>query len=311
MRNILLTGSTGFLGKHLKSYLQKNYPNTNIVESNTKKNNLENYNNLQYWIGDGGHNNIPSKFDYIFHFAAVTKAGDWCLTHQADQWLINQQINTNIIRYWKQFQPQAKFIGIGTSCSYGNDWRRSEENYLTYEPEPSLLTYAYTKRMLYLGLEAMAQQYKMNYLYFVPSTLYGSHFTDNDNHFIYDIIRKTYNAKQNKTDIHMWGDGHQRRELIWVDDFIKIMMNMTSSLFYNNEIINVGSGDSHAIINYYEIIKNLFKCEGKIISEPNKYVGMLDNKLCNSFTYVKNFQFSNLQNNLQELIKYYNALKYE
>ena len=189
---ILITGSTGFLGKHFIQYLHKHYSDQfQIVESNTKQYNLLDYNKMQ-------RNNrgdlFSQKFDYIFHFAAVTKAGDWCLTHTGEQWLTNQQINTNIIKFWKEYSPNATFIGIGTSCSYGDNWHKEEKNYLTYEPTPSLYTYAYTKRMLYMGLEAMNKQYGMNYLYFVPSTLYGTQFTETDNHFIYDIIRKVYDA---------------------------------------------------------------------------------------------------------------------
>ena len=47
------------------------------------------------------------KFDYIFHLAAVTKAGDYCLKHKGDQWISNQTINTNILTYWKEKQKQA------------------------------------------------------------------------------------------------------------------------------------------------------------------------------------------------------------
>ena len=47
MKKILLTGSTGFLGKHFKYYLEKNYPGEyEIVECNTKNNNLLYYNNF-------------------------------------------------------------------------------------------------------------------------------------------------------------------------------------------------------------------------------------------------------------------------
>ena len=105
---VLVTGATGFLGRHLTPKL--NNLGWDIHVSNTKTANLNDINNLNVF------NDI--KFDYIFHLAAVTKAGDYCLKHPGDQWIKNQIINTNILAYWAQSQPQAKMVCMGTSCSY-------------------------------------------------------------------------------------------------------------------------------------------------------------------------------------------------
>ena len=45
---------------------------------------------------------IKNKFDEIYHLAAWTQAGDFCLKYPADQWINNQIINTNILNWWKQ-----------------------------------------------------------------------------------------------------------------------------------------------------------------------------------------------------------------
>lgn len=307
MKKILVTGSTGFLGKHFIQFLHKNYPDQfEIFESNTQKNNLLGYSSLLYTF-----NNIS--LDYIFHFASYTKAGDWCLKHTGDQWLINQQINTNIVNFWQSYQPQAMFIGIGTSCSYGDDWRKDEQNYLTYEPESSLYTYAYTKRMLYLGLEAMKKQYKMNYCYFVPSTLYGTQFTENDNHFIYDIVRKVYDAKYNyNSDVEMWGNGFAKRELTWVKDFIKLMLEVVFKIpDRHNSIINIASGQEYSIYHYYKHICELFDYPiSKIKGNPEKYTGMKYNKLIITLPEIKEFKYKPLEEGLSELVKYYKSFKY-
>jgi len=307
VKKILVTGSTGFLGKHFIQYLHKYFPDYfEIVESNTQKLNLLTTNLLAWEWGF-------NEFDYIFHFAAVTKAGDWCLTHTGEQWLTNQQINTNIIKFWKDYSPRATFIGIGTSCSYGDDWRKDEQNYLTYEPEQSLYTYAYTKRMLYLGLEAMKKQYGMNHCYFVPSTLYGTQFSENDNHFIYDIVRKFYDGVYNNKEVEMWGTGIATRELTWVNDFIELMLKIVFDLpQYHNKIVNIASGQSRMISEYYYYVSKLFNYDFKnIIRNTEKYVGMKDNKLITTIPEVKNFEFKKLEEGLEELVKYYKALKYE
>ena len=162
MKNCLVTGATGFLGSHLTRKLEE--LGFKVYISNTRTANLMKVENLYIY------NNI--QFDYIFHLAAVTKAGDYCMHHQGDQWLSNQALNTNILQYWKEHQPQAKMVCMGTSCSYSPGVPMSEENYLIGEPEPSLYTYAMTKRMLLIGLQSLQQQYDLEWVYFIPSTLF-------------------------------------------------------------------------------------------------------------------------------------------
>ena len=58
------------------------------------------------------------KFDQIYHLAAWTQAGDFCLYHAGEQWIINQQINTNVLWFWREHQPQAVLIAMGTGIAW-------------------------------------------------------------------------------------------------------------------------------------------------------------------------------------------------
>ena len=64
-------------------------------------------------------------------------------------------------------------------------------------------------------------------------------------HFIFDLIRKIFEGKFHKKKVILWGNGNQRRELIHVKDFIKIMWNINSK--YSNEIFNIGGGKEYSI----------------------------------------------------------------
>ena len=113
----------------------------------------------------------------------------------------------------------------------------TEENYLVGLPGKDLFTYAMTKRMLLTGLMAFEKQYGLKWLCFIPSTLYGPGFQQHDNHFIFDLVRKIYNGKHYGDEVELWGDGYQRRELIYVEDAIDAMLNL---LDQENEIFNLG-----------------------------------------------------------------------
>src|SRR5205085_11650249 len=136
----------------------------------------------------------------------------------------------------------AKLITMGTSCAYAPDRELKEENYLEGTPIDSLFTYAMTKRMMYVGLLALARQYGLKYLCLVPSTLYGPgyHSDGRQMHFIFDLIRKILLGTMGGKTPLLWGDGYQRREVIHVSDFIAIALDLASRC--DNDTINIGAG---------------------------------------------------------------------
>ena len=289
----LVTGISGYLGRHLKRRLD----GWDIYESNTKVANLMCDKNLHIY------NDVV--FDYIFHLAAHTKAGDYCLYHKGEQFEINQTINTNVLRYWREHQPQAKMIAMGTSCSYSPLMKMSEENYLLGEPDDGLYTYAMTKRMLLIGLRSYAEQYGMKYMYYIPSTLYGEDFDVDDSHFIFDLIKKIYAGNRYGKVVELWGDGNQERDLVYVGDAVDVILN---TLHLDNEVLNVSSGVSYPIWKYAKKVSQVIGCDRlKIKYNTDKYVGLISkrietDKLANLYPGVK---FMSLNDGLSNAINYY------
>ena len=86
---ILVTGASGFLGRALCAKLETQ---GHTVTKLTSRNDLTKLSSLV--SGEIFHR----FYDVIYHLAAWTQAGDFCLHHQGDQWVINQQINTNVLK---------------------------------------------------------------------------------------------------------------------------------------------------------------------------------------------------------------------
>ena len=266
----LVTGATGFLGRHLCDALQRQ--DIDVVALGSRDADLKHANSLDAYSNE--------KYDYVWHLAAWTQAGDFCLHHQGEQWIINQQINTNVLNWWKETQPQAKLIAIGSSCCYEPGTPHTEENFLVGHPIDSLYTYAMTKRMLYVGLRALQQQFGLNYLFLIPSTMYGPHYHNDGRqmHFIFDLIRKISNGVHRGNQVSLWGDGSQRRELIYVRDFVDAAASLATT--HKNEIINIGSGESLSIKHYAESLCEMLDYNPhKIFYDTSKYSGAQDKVL--------------------------------
>jgi GDP-L-fucose synthase len=262
-RRVLVTGATGFLGTWLVRALRARGDDVLAASSRT----------ADLTRDDSLHGFAPGPVDLIFHLAAWTQAGDFCLHHPGEQWIINQRINTNLLAWWQERQPEATLVTIGSSCSYDPALPLVEANYLAGTPIDSLYTYGMTKRMLLVGQRALRQQYGLRSLALVPSTLYGPgyHTDGRQMHFIFDLIRKILRGLHGEP-VVLWGDGYQRRELVFVDDFVRLALQLAERV--EDDLVNIGAGEDYSIRDFARLI-----CEEvgypveEIRFDTSRYVG--------------------------------------
>lgn len=262
--NVFVTGGSGFLGRFVCPALEAR--GHAVVAPSSRSADLTRPEALAAFDG--------IRFDRVYHLAAWTQAGDFCLRHPGEQWVINQAINTTVLSWWQRRQPQAKLICIGTSCAYDPTESLVEDHYLSGTPIDSLYTYAMTKRMLYVGLLALQKQYGLRHLCVVPSTLYGPsyHADGRQMHFIFDLIRKIVRGKELGERVVLWGDGNQRRELVHVVDFVDIMLRLDEMA--ENTIVNIGAGEDCSIRQFAQLICSHVGFDiDRIEYDQSRYVG--------------------------------------
>jgi GDP-L-fucose synthase len=297
---VLVTGGTGFLGRHLVPHLERSGAEVTII--NSRNANLTDAANLlkpEF---------TEPRFDRIYHLAAWTKAGTFCLYHKGEQWITNQQINTNILAYWHQFQPQAMMIAMGTGCAYPPELELREENYMVGEPDHDLYTYALTKRMLYNGLVSLNHQFQHQFRYLIPSTLFGPRFDREDSHFIFDLIKKIVAGKRHGTPVSLWGTGQQIRELIYVDDALRLIDLAVDKC--PNDLLNLGSGQGYSIRQYAEMICEIVGFDhAKVQYDTSQWQGV-SKKVFNTdkINGLTKFDFTDIRVGLAKSIEYYLSL---
>jgi GDP-L-fucose synthase len=308
--NAIITGNTGYLGRALQRSLE--YQGWNIVGLNSTHGNLLDHGPEALAMYINMHEDFVSteEVDIIFHLAAVAKAGDWHLSHKGEVWEQNQKLNTSILEFWRLKCPQAKLIAMGTSCSYDPILPLKEENYLRGYPDEGLSTYAFTKRMLLVGLRSYSDQYGLKYNYLIPSTIYGPDFAEGDSHFIFDLIKKIYAGVTYGSPVELWGDGNQKRELIYITDVVR---TLNEAIFLENSVLNVGFGQEYSIRTYANLISKYLHFDfEKIIFNKNKYVGvkskLLDIAHTQSLIPSYREQLTGLIPGLEQTLTYYKNL---
>lgn len=261
---VLMTGATGFLGQALAAHLKAS--GRHVVALGSRDADLTRQGALDPFADE--------RFETVYHLAAWTQAGDFCLRHPGEQWLINQKINTNVVSWWASAQPEAQLVTIGTSCAYDPELPLREENYFRGMPIDSLFTYGMTKRMLYAGQLALGKQFGLRSLCVVPSTLYGPgyHLDGRQMHFIFDLIRKIIRGKRYGEPVVLWGDGRQRREIILIDDFVDALQGLVAGS--GPTLVNIGAGAEHTIREFAGMICEYVDYDFHLIQfDTTKYVG--------------------------------------
>jgi GDP-L-fucose synthase len=264
MANLFVTGGNGFLGARLTAALRA--AGHDVTAPFSRECDLTRGESLAQFS--------QVRFDRIIHLAAWTQAGDFCLRHPGEQWIINQQINTHVLSWWRRSQSHAQLLSMGTSCAYAPELELREENYLEGRPIPSLFTYAMTKRMLYAGLLALRSQFNLTSLTLVPSTLYGPgyHTDGRQMHFIFDLIRKILRGRYLNEPVTLWGDGWQRRELVHIDDFVRLSLSLMEECPY--DLVNIGAGEEFTIREFAAVISRILDFDASRIEyDASRYVG--------------------------------------
>ena len=284
MRNVYIFGASGFIGSEIYKYF--NHKNTQkkfkIIKVDKKKFNLLSKNSQEKI------NKLIDDTSIIIFCSAIKKQ----LGDTIDNYTKNIIMFNNLLMGIKN-KKGLKIIFLSSAAVYGED---IAQNNTTVKSNINIRTfYGSSKYSNEKILEFYSFYNNFKYLILRLPLVFGL----GDKSLGYGPTL-FFNSALNKKKILIWGDGHEKREFLYVKDVARIIYKLKG--FNKNQTLNIVSGQSYSYMDVINIIRKMFKIEISVINRKRskKKVNHFFN---NSDMRKINFKFSSIYKSLNDMIK--------
>lgn len=263
---VLITGGTGFLGKHLQRAFEplKNKYQLYFIGTtfNNKKFQLEKQEDCANLFNE-------IKPDIVIHAAALCGGIGLNKKRPADLMLLNTQMNSNVLEQCLKHNVQFTYT-LGSVCAYPINCPVpfKENDIWDGFPEPTNAGYGLAKKTMMLLFQSMKQQYGTKGAHLIPVNMYGEedHFDLENSHVIPALIRKFVEAtEKNLPQVFCWGTGSATREFFYAGDCAEAIVQAVEQQLDTHLPINLGTGIDISIKDLSFLIAELTGFRGEIV----------------------------------------------
>jgi GDP-L-fucose synthase len=257
---------------------------------------------------------------HVIHTAAKVGGLGANINYMGEFFYDNMMINLNVLEAARRVKVE-KVVSFLSTCVFPDavEYPLTEEKLHSGEPHLSNYGYAYAKRMLDVQSRAYNQQYGVTiqdckmifggkYVSVIPTNIYGPHdnFELENSHVVPALIHKCYLAKENKTDLMVWGSGSPLREFIHAEDVGDLTQHLLEE-YEGTEPVILSNSEEVSIRQLVRIIVDAMGYEGRVIFNANQPDGQLRKPTSNSKLQeiVPNYRFTPLSKGIKYTVKWF------
>lgn len=281
-KRVLVTGGTGFLGKHLVDELR---------EAGCER--IDAPRSSEYDLvrpGEAARLVDSTRPAIIFHLAALCGGIGANRAEPGRFFYANAMMGLQLIEAARA-AAVPKTVIVGSICAYPkfSPVPFREESLWDGYPEETNAPYGLAKKMLLVQAQAYRAQYGTNVVYLLPVNLYGPHdnFDLETSHVIPAMIAKFEAARlAGDKSVRLWGTGGASREFLYVSDCARAL-RMAAERYDGGQPVNIGAGFEIKIRDLADMIRRLTSYAGEIEWDNTKPDGqprrMLDTSRAKEF----------------------------
>lgn len=268
---IVVTGSSGFLGRHLVPILVEKYGASNVRALTSRDYDLMDPAQARSMIAE-------HKPGVLVHLAAYSGGIGANRKSPADFYYRNTMLTATVFEAAARGGVTKLLYPMG-GCSYPATATSpiDESQMWNGYPQPESAGYSSAKKMGIVAAESYRTQHGLNAIVLIPGNMYGEfdNFREAESHVVPAMIRRYYEARlKNLSEVVMWGTGEPVRDFVYARDVAALF-----PYFIENDApqqpINLSSGTTTSIRELAEQIKIATGYAGRITWDTTKPNGQM------------------------------------
>lgn len=302
MGRLLITGQSGLVGSQFKG---------DLISLNSRVCDLRDSKAVDSLFSFYTNKEIQKEYavDKVIHTAAKVGGVGANMNFKGEFFYDNIMMNTNVIEACRKYGVEKLVVFLSTCVFPDNvEYPLTEKKIHLGPPHFSNDAYAYSKRMADIQIRAYREQYGLNYTSVIPTNIYGhnDNFNIENGHVIPSLIHKCFLARENKTDLTIWGSGKPLREFIYAKDVAELTKWVLDN-YDEPEPIILSTSDEISIRDVVDIIVKYMNFKGKVIFDSSKPDGQFRKPSDNSKIkkYLPNYEFIPFHIGMKETIEWF------
>ena len=262
----VVTGGTGFLGRHLVSRLEA--AGHTVAVPRSASCDLLQLSQVRDFLA-------RERPDRIIHSAAYYGGLGINGVEPATIYFRNVTMGANVFEAARHVDAIGKVVVVGTACSYPGRLENlmSEDDFWAGPVHGSVENYGITKKIMSVQGRAYKAQYGLDSIHLVLTNLYGpwDSYNTHRSHVVAALVRKFVEAKRAGADhVPLWGTGRPVREFLYVEDCADAILEAADVYDDLSLPLNIGTGIGTSIKELAETIRDLTDFRGELRWESDK-----------------------------------------